>query len=209
MREYEAYLFDMDGTLVNSEPLKGKALALACKQYDASVDYQIYKDVMGQEWSQVTNHFFQSANISPNREEFNTHFREYYQELLQSHLVLNQGARKYIESLKKAGKKCAVVSSAAKWMIESILTQLEITSLFDAVVGKEDVSAHKPNPEAYNLAVSKLNVTPFQSVIFEDSTVGVKAGVASGNDVIAIRHEFNQNHDLSSALLIIDDFSQL
>ncbi|MCR9698137.1 HAD family phosphatase, partial [Vibrio cholerae] len=45
LKDYEVYLFDMDGTLVNSEPLKGKALALACSDYGAHVDHNIYKDV--------------------------------------------------------------------------------------------------------------------------------------------------------------------
>ncbi len=42
LKDYEVYLFDMDGTLVNSEPLKGKALALACSDYGAHVDHNIY-----------------------------------------------------------------------------------------------------------------------------------------------------------------------
>lgn len=48
MKDYDVYLFDMDGTLVNSEPLKGKALALACAEYGVNVDYSIYNDVMGE-----------------------------------------------------------------------------------------------------------------------------------------------------------------
>lgn len=209
MKQYQAYLFDLDGTLVNSEPLKAKALALTCSGYDVTVDFQIYKEVMGQEWSHVINHFFQSAHISPNVDEFNQQFRDNYQELLATELQLTKGAREYIESLRHDGVKCAVVSSASMWMIDSILTQLGMTELFDVIVAKEDVTAHKPSPEAYNLAVSKLGVKPFQSLIFEDSTVGVKAGISSGNDVIALRHEFNLNHDLSSAVRIIDDFSEL
>lgn len=209
MKQYQAYMFDLDGTLVNSEPLKGKALALTCKGYDATIDFQIYKEVMGQEWSHVINHFFQTAGISPNVEEFNQQFRDHYQQLLATELRLTEGAGDYIASLKSFGMKCAVVSSASMWMIDSILTQLGMAELFDVIVAKEDVTAHKPSPEAYNLAVSKLGVKPFQSLIFEDSTVGVKAGVSSGNDVIALRHEFNANHDLSSAIRIIEDFSEL
>lgn len=66
LKEYQVYLFDMDGTLVNSEPLKGKALALACGDYGSNVDFNLYKEVMGESWSVVTGHFFTHANISPN-----------------------------------------------------------------------------------------------------------------------------------------------
>ncbi|MEK6212566.1 MAG: HAD family phosphatase, partial [Vibrio fluvialis] len=61
LKDCQAYLFDMDGTLVNSEPLKGQALALACQEYGQTVDHNIYKQVMGENWPMVTGHFFRHA----------------------------------------------------------------------------------------------------------------------------------------------------
>jgi len=58
MKNYSAYLFDMDGTLVNSEPLKALALSETCGFFGNKVDFNIYKDVMGESWSNVTNYFF-------------------------------------------------------------------------------------------------------------------------------------------------------
>ncbi|MBW3698462.1 HAD family phosphatase [Vibrio sp. T187] len=209
MKDYQAYLFDMDGTLVNSEPLKGKALALACADYGASVDFNIYKAVMGESWPVVTGHFFTNAQISPNIDEFNQYFRAHYQSLLSSHLELTRGAKSYIEMLKESGKKCAVVSSAATWMVESILTALELNNAFEVVITQEHVTKHKPDPEAYHLALSLLSVSPNDTLVFEDSHAGISAGVASGCDVVALKHEFNGCNDLSAAIQAIDSYEEL
>ncbi|MFM2483498.1 HAD family hydrolase [Celerinatantimonas yamalensis] len=209
LKDYDVYLFDMDGTLVNSEPLKGKALALACADYGVNVDYNIYKDVMGESWSVVTGHFFTTAKIAPDLDEFNTHFRAHYEQLLSKHLELNIGAKAYIDSLKKAGKLCGIVSSAATWMVENILESLKLSTAFDIVITKEHVTKHKPDPEAYELALSKLSVSPSKTIIFEDSTAGVNAGKASGCDVIAIKHNFNGKNDFSGAVKVIDNYEEM
>ncbi len=209
IKEFDAYLFDMDGTLVNSEPLKGKALAAACANYGASVDFTIYKNVMGESWHVVTGHFFNVAGIAPVLSEFNTYFRKHYEALLLESLELNHGAKAYIRQLKANGKQCGVVSSAATWMVDNILTALGLEDAFDVVITQEHVSAHKPDPEAYDLALSKLGVSPAQAIVFEDSTAGIQSGLASGCQVIAIHHTFNGNNDLSGALKSIDSYEEM
>ncbi|MDA0155679.1 HAD family phosphatase [Vibrio sp. Makdt] len=206
---YEVYLFDMDGTLVNSEPLKGKALALACLDYGATVDHNIYKEVMGESWQVVTNHFFKHADIAPSLSEFTLAFRSHYERMLGEQLELNDGAKAYLESLKLAGKKCGVVSSAATWMVENILTSLKLEDTFDLVITQEHVTKHKPDPEAYHLALSGLNASPEQTIVFEDSAAGIKAGKASGCDVVAIQHEFNGKNDLSDTIKIINTYEEM
>ena len=199
----------MDGTLVNSEPLKGRALSLACKDYGADVDFNIYKDVMGESWTIVTDHFFHQANISPDLSEFNSYFRLHYEALLPDALALNSGAVKYIEYLKSSGKKCGIVSSAATWMVDNILEALNLAGLFDIIITQEHVTKHKPDPEAYELALKQLNIEPKDTLIFEDSCAGVEAGVASGCDVVAITHDFNGKNDLSKAIKIIKSYDAM
>ncbi|KDM93534.1 HAD family hydrolase [Photobacterium galatheae] len=209
MKGYQAFLFDMDGTLVDSEPLKGLALALACQDFGASVEAVIYQGVMGENWQTVTGHFFRHAGISPDLDEFNQHFRTYYEALLTDRVSLNPGARDFIHALKAAGKQCAIVSSAATWMVEQILDDLQLNGLFDLVITQEHVSQHKPDPEAYVLALSRLNLSPHQALIFEDSEAGVIAGVKSGCEVIAFSHAFNGKNDLSQASRIISSYEDL
>ena len=204
---YDAFIFDMDGTLVNSEPLKGQALALTCKDYGSIVDYRIYQNVMGMKWEKVVQYFFKIGGIEPERQEFNEKFKEHYQLLLSQRLSISKGVIGLLQQLKFSGKRCAVVTSAQQWMASQILEACKLEHLFDLVIAKEHVSMHKPDPEAYLLALSRLNVTASKTIIFEDSAPGLQAGLASGCEVIAFQHSFNINNDFSGALKIIDDFS--
>lgn len=165
--------------------------------------------MMGESWPIVTAHFFKLASISPELAEFNTHFRYHYERLLSDSLELNIGVKEYIEQLKKSGKKCGVVSSAATWMVDNILDALNITGAFEVVITQEHVIKHKPDPEAYKLALVQLNTSPDNALIFEDSTAGVLAAKASGCDVVAIKHDFNEKNDMSAASKVIETYDEM
>ena len=100
MKNYTAYLFDLDGTLVDSEKLKGKALAETCSLFGGSVDVNVYKTVMGERWFNVTSHFFTMAKIDPEIEEFNAEFKKIYQELLLKELTPNPNVVELLFKLK-------------------------------------------------------------------------------------------------------------
>ncbi|HFG2191163.1 TPA: HAD family hydrolase, partial [Vibrio cholerae] len=137
------------------------------------------------------------------------YFRAHYEQMLNDELELNIGAKAYIEQLKLSGKKCGVVSSAATWMVEKILTSLQLDNAFDLVITQEHVTKHKPDPEAYTLALVKLAASPAQTIVFEDSTAGILAGKSSGCDVIAIMHSFNGKNDLSGAIKAICTYEEM
>ena len=209
MKEYSAYLFDMDGTLVDSERLKGLSLSETCRIFGGDADVEIYKAVMGEKWEIVTEYFFRSAEINPDRDKFDAEFRDIYREHLLSELEPNRNAVSLLKRLKEAGKKTGLVSSASGWMVEHVLDQLEVSEFFDVIVFKEHVGKHKPEPESYLLAIEKLEVPVDDVLIFEDSSVGLIAARRAGCDSVAFRHEFNGNNDLSMAVKVISDFDEI
>ena len=209
LKEYKGYLFDLDGTLVSSEKLKGRAISEACSFFGGEVDVNIYKEVMGESWEVVTNHFFEVARISPNMDEFNNEFSRIYKKLLREKLKLTPYAKEFLIDLSEHGKKLGVVSSAATWMVNQILEQFQLLELFDIVITKENVTKHKPNPEAYQLALSELSLESSEVLIFEDSHAGLVAAKLANCDAIAIEHEFNTNNDLSLSKKRIKDFREV
>jgi len=209
LKKYKAYLFDMDGTLVGSEKLKGSAISQVCNLLGGEVDVNIYKEVMGESWEVVTNHFFEVAKISPNMDEFNNEFNRIYKRILHDGLKLTPNAKEFLFELAEKGKKIGVVSSATTWMVNQILEQFQLTELFDIMITKEDVTHHKPHPEAYLLALNELHLTSSEVLIFEDSNAGLLAAKGANCDAIAVEHEFNSNNDLSLAMKAIKDFSEV
>jgi HAD superfamily hydrolase (TIGR01509 family) len=202
----KAYLFDLDGTLAASEVLKARALAQTCASYGATADHLIYADVMGQNWATVTGHFFKRYGLNPRADEFNNRFRGFYLDLIETGVLATEGAIKFILDARTSGIKVGVVSSAATWMVHKVLSKLELQSSFDLVITQEDVTRHKPDPEAYLLALSRLQVSAKDTLVFEDSSAGLKAAMAAGCRCIAVRHDFNIKHDFSGACREIENF---
>lgn len=207
--KFIAFLFDLDGTLVDSEPLKGKALALSIKYFGGDVEPEIYKDVMGKSWEQVTQHFFSRSGVTVSLDIFDSIFRKHYEELLDSTLIEKEGLRSFLEISRSMQIKMALVTSASKWMTDKILEKLSLSHFFDVIVTKEDVLQHKPHPEAYLLALKKLNVLPSDAVVFEDSESGALAAQAAKCRFIFVQHEFNQQHSFEGAYQVIDSFKEL
>ena len=209
MKTYLAYFFDMDGTLVNSEGFKGMALSETCKLFGGQAASENYRAVMGENWSIVMNHFFKIAQIYPNRAEFNSEFDKIYQKLLSENLCLNKGVKNLLSKLKARNKKIAIVSSETKWMVEQILNRFELSKFFNLIVGEEQVENHKPDPEAFLLALNYFSISNSEALVFEDSRAGLIAAKKAGCDAIAFQHEFNGNHDLSSAIKTVTDFAEI
>lgn len=207
MQNYEGYLFDMDGTLVNSEPLKAKALAMTCSEFNVKIKAEIYKEVMGQSWQAVLEYIFSHAKISKVPESFNPCFEKNYKTLLRAELKLNNGAKKLLNDVKKNEKKCALVTSASQWMVDTVLSLINLEDVFDVIITNEQVINLKPHPEAYQLALKKLAITSKQAIIFEDSRSGVIAAQASGCEVIGFLHNYNQKHNLAELVPCIDSFN--
>jgi HAD superfamily hydrolase (TIGR01509 family) len=199
----------MDGTLVNSEKFKGIALSKACRCFGGNADPTAYKAVMGEKWSAVTDHFFKTAQISPEFNEFNTEFRRIYQKILNDNIRLNTNAKTLLIKLIAKGKKTAVVSSASTWMVDKILSRLNLQEFFNIVITQEHVKKHKPDPEAYLLALEQLDLHSSEVLVFEDSNAGLIAASKAGCDAVAFKHEFNINHDLSLAIKVISDFNEI
>lgn len=207
MKSYSAYLFDMDGTLVDSEKLKGLALVKSCSYFGGVVDIDSYKVVMGESWEQVCNYFFTITEINPDIDKFNSVFKKAYQELLFHELKPNPNVVELLLNLKERGKKIGLVSSAFSWMVDQVLTQLDLKKFFDVIITKENVTRHKPDPEAYLLALEKLALPGSMVLIFEDSEAGLIAAKKAGCDTVVFKHEFNANHDFSLANRVITNFN--
>lgn len=203
---YKAFLFDMDGTLVSSEKLKGKALVKTCESFGGSAKVEDYKLVMGQSFESVRDHFCQIANISPESQNFYKVFSKHFYELIYTDVELTKGVIDFIDILKLNNKKIGVVTSANHWMVEEILKNVKLLKTFDIIVAREDVTNHKPAPDSYLYALRSLGSKSKETLIFEDSEAGIEAAVAAACDVIAVSHEFNTSQSFNSADRIIKDF---
>ncbi|MGA2827590.1 MAG: HAD family phosphatase [Streptosporangiaceae bacterium] len=208
MPEFSAIMFDMDGVLADTEPLKGLAhvMAIATLGYVAHLDQ--YAEVMGQPSEQVRLHLLNSVGAEAvDPEYYQSLFRRYYTALINTQLKPMPGAIELVEMLARAFR-IAVVSSSDRHAIDITLDRLQIIQLIDVIVSSEDVSQEKPSPEPYVLAAVRLRTRNCRSVVFEDTEAGIQSAIGAGSRVIAVRHKFNRHHDFSDADLEVDNLLQ-
>ncbi len=199
-----AALLDMDGVLVATEGLKEQAhlRTLASFGFEGTPGRAFYRSVMGQPQDAVERAYLEEAGltgrVAPTR--YRERFRRDYQELLHERLELVPGARALLVRLSEEGWKLALVSSSLRWMVELVLARAGLASFFDAVVTGDDVEREKPAPDPYRAAFEALGGPEhLRAVVLEDTGAGIASGRAAGFPVVALRHGWNEELDLSGA----------
>lgn len=201
-------LFDLDGTVADTEILKAKAIALTIQKLGGQASPETYKSVMGQGWEDVTGAFFQKAGLEPDLDTFNPIFRESYSNLIDSELDENRSIKNFLKFLKEKEFSLGLVSSASPWMIQKALTKLNLADNFDAIISNADTEKHKPHPEAYLKALAMLQREPSNTIAFEDSEPGFKAATAAGLAVYGVKHAYNEAHSFNLCQKTIISFDE-
>lgn len=123
-------------------------------------------------------------------------------------LRLMPAVRETVEAIRAAGLPMAITTSAVRSSIEIILDRFALRGAFTLIVDGSEVTAAKPDPEAYLITARRLKAGPERCVVFEDSTVGVLAAKAAGMYCIAVRNPTARlTQNLSAADLVVDSFA--
>ena len=181
----EAVLFDMDGTLVNSEPLSWRAIESACVKRGVSPEKWDPASFHGVTWNAIAQTL--SRELPEGGEPFSA--AELQVEFHRLHRVepppLIEGAHAALLSARKSGRT-AICTSSQRQSLESLLHRLKMLDLLPASVSAEDCTRSKPDPQGYRLAADRLEVSPSRCLVFEDSLAGVQAARSAGMSVVAI-----------------------
>ena len=182
-------IFDLDGVIVDTASfhyLAWKRLADELGFYFSPTDNERLKGVSRMKSLDI---LLEVGNISATDEEKikmaekkNKWYVESLKMLTQNDLL--NGAKQYLESLRKKSVKIALGSASKN--APMILEKLHITELFDAVVDGNSVSNAKPDPEVFLKAAELLQLSPEECVVFEDSQAGIDAAKTAGMGTVAI-----------------------
>ena len=192
-----AVLFDFDGVLVDSEPLHFRAMRDALLAEGLTVDEEEY-------WRHLLAHDDRGAiRIALERhgvpydgariEAVTRRKAEAYEALL-ADIPFFPGVKDLVRALHRE-VPLAIASGARRVEIEAILKAGGLRDAFEAVVGIDDVTRSKPNPEPYLTAMGRLaarapGLEPGQCLVIEDSTPGIAAGLAAGMKVLAVTNSY-------------------
>jgi HAD superfamily hydrolase (TIGR01509 family) len=130
-----------------------------------------------------------------------------FMEMLGDGIDLMPGMTGSLKLFRELGFKAAVVSSGASDYVHRILEITGLENEFDAVVTGDDVRVGKPEPECFLSAASRLDAEPDGCIVLEDAFAGIRAGLAAGMTVIAVRNKFNPIYD--GAHVVLDSLAQI
>jgi beta-phosphoglucomutase len=200
---FKLYIFDLDGTLVNTEGLYVKSLQSACKDRDTYLKFDIAnKLIYGKAWSSI---FTDLNKINPGLfnscDELQKCCSKYFEEMLESEDLEIKPSVDLLKKLAQDNPVC-IVSGSSRSHIAHFVKELNLSKYIQFYLGNEDYLNGKPDPECFLKAAETVSVSPEDCLVFEDSTAGVQAAKNAGMHCIGFKSSENpQNISLADQTL--------
>lgn len=208
----KAFIFDMDGVIVNSEPLHSKMKLLTLEQYGLSAAGFNLSSYMGR----PSKDFFREVLAAQPHGELDAkkladHKHRLYLERIAEDeaLTMIEGIDVLLAELRRREIPVALASSSARHVIETVLARFGLREYFSAVLSGAELPASKPDPAVYLLAAEALGVEPEGCVVLEDADAGITAAKRAGMYCIAYRNPCSGEQSLSGADLIVDSIAEI
>lgn len=203
---YTTFLFDLDGTLIESESQKIYAKQKAIAEIGGHVSFDQVTEFVGKSEEEVCAGLLRLAGIDGDWRAISQKAEQLYIETITDGLVMNPGALSYLTELKSLGHTLGLVTSSTPRMLEHNPTVARLISLFDVVVHADSVAEHKPSPAPYLKALDLLGVPAHTAVAFEDSGSGFASALAANIPCVLYRHLLNLNVDSTKAIFEISNY---
>jgi mannitol-1-/sugar-/sorbitol-6-/2-deoxyglucose-6-phosphatase len=190
-----AIIFDMDGLLVDTEPLWQEAELKCFREAGMDLTHQMLKETTGLRINEVVE--FRLIQFKKNGIDAIALQNKIMDDLiilLKERSVEMKGMRGALETAKKSGKKTALASSSNLVLIDFIVDKFGIRQFFDVIHSAEFESKGKPDPAVFLTTAKLLGVPPENCLVLEDSVNGFKAAKAAGMKTIAIPEPGDKNH---------------
>lgn len=192
---FQAVIFDMDGVLIDSEPLWHQAEQQILGGLGIDFNKPPLLQSTGLTTATVIDHWYQHQpwpELSP--QQVHQQIIDFVANGVASNGTPKTGLLALLAENARRQLKMAVATNSPKVLLDTTLARLEIEPYFQARCHVELVRHGKPAPDIYLLAASKLGVAPEHCLVFEDSFAGVTAAKAAGMTVVAIPAEHEWQH---------------
>lgn len=187
----KAIITDFDGTLVDTFEANYQAYMLAFKRYYYEIGRELTREEYHKCFGLRFDAFMDAMGIDDEqlRRKIRREKARVYPLCFNS-LVPNQPLISFMRSVKGSGVKLAIASTARRENLMNVLNYLHLAEMFDLILAGEQVKEGKPSPEIYLTCMQMLGVKAQETLVFEDSEVGLQAAEASGASFIKIAEDF-------------------
>lgn len=204
----QAIIFDVDGLLIDSEPLWDKAREEFARSYGKTFSPEVNESVRGRGMKDVMTIMKNDLGIGGELEDLIVKFRSlfYHLALEKKALRLMPGAKKLVEALSMDGKKLGIATSGhTKGKMQEILATYQLVPYFSTIVVGDQVRHGKPAPDIFLLTAKEMNLDKSECVILEDAVSGVMAAKNADIEVIGVQKDpsvAQQLHDAHADVVV-------
>jgi HAD superfamily hydrolase (TIGR01509 family) len=211
MHRFEAILWDLDGTLVDSEPLHRRAILGIFGELGVDTARIDDRDFVGRSEFDFWTHFREVFDLGPAVSELIARKDVVYAAIVRGELRLMPGVRGALDAFRGAGLPMAIASGSTPRAIRAALDEVGVAPYFRELVSSLDpeVPRSKPHPDVFLAAARRLGVAPARCLVIEDAEWGVKAAKAANMRVLVVPNDATRGHDLSEADWVLPSLTDL
>ena len=211
MKQVKAVIFDMDGVIIDSEPIHSRVKMDTFAHFGIAFKEEDLALYMGR----TSNAIFKETlakcgrtDIKP--EDMAAYKHAHYLEILQSgEIAPVKGSVELIKSLHEAGIPLALATSSNVRVMNTVLDSFDIRPYFQSILSGGELPESKPHPAIYLISAERLGVAPADCLVIEDTTNGILAAKRAGMYCVAFRNPHSGKQDLSQADRIVDSLSEI
>ncbi len=205
----KAIIFDMDGVLINTEPLHYECWKQTMADEGVDMTYDVYKQCIGSTIGYLLELLRNAYGDISDEETLRARMYAKKEAIVQRDgFPPIAGVKEAVRRFHEEGFRLEVASSSAGYYIGSVLDALEIHQYFECYTSGEEVEHPKPAPDTFVRAMEKLNLRPEDCLIVEDSTNGGKAAAAAGAKCVWFHNPDSGDQQIPHAELEITSWSQ-
>ena len=207
----KAVLFDMDGVIVDTEPLHRKAYFKMFDDLAIEVSEDLYTSFTGASTKKVCTTIIENFQLERNHEHLSAIKRVYFKDYFYNDADFNliPGVKKLIENYYENGVKLVLASSASMVTIDMVFEKFGLEKYFIGKISGADLKESKPHPEIFLLAAKIANEPKKNCLVIEDSTNGIAAAHAAGIFCAAYKSKHSSGQNYEKANLVISDFKEI
>ena len=209
MARIHAVIFDVDGTLVNSNDAQAKSWVEALKEFGYSVPYEKVRPLIGMGGDKVLPETIGVQKDSEKGKQISKRRSEIFKEKYLPTIQAFPGAQELLNRMREQGLKLAIASSAQPDELRSLLQIVGAADLIEDKTSSKDAKSSKPDPDVMQVTLQKIGYPPDEVVMIGDTPYDIEAAKKVGVSTIAFRCGGWSDSDLAGAIAIYNDPADL
>ena len=211
MQEIKAFLFDMNGTMINDMQYHISAWHRILNEFGANISMERMKEECYGKNHELIERILPGRFTEEEKDKLSLEKERQYQRDFRPHLKLINGLERFLKESNAAGIKLGIGSAAIRYNIDFVLDGLGIRKYFQAIVSADDVTRSKPDPGTWLKCADVLRLPSGDCLVFEDSPKGAESALNAGMKCIIITslHSREEFINYKNVIGFINDFNDI